>query len=296
MCIDYLNTKNEKRRVVNVRRNLAGKSNSKEIKSDGQSIYRNGRTNDEANTHRQRSAALKQTKRGRKETEIRARQISKRTKSKENTEARNSGSKARRTVTRQSDTDYNSNKENRHATDTAVILEAVADLKSGIESKIDEIDRNNKESIRKVEAEIISIRNEFNKRIEGLTKKVEDRVRKVFEKDIEIAVQKATERNKCALEKSVKTNEKNIQRIEQTVISTVKEEIGDEIDVLAERVKAIENSILNDKDKSDSDELRKRRIVVRNLKEREAENVVERVNNVIEYLKVKSVKVISAER
>ena len=31
-----------------------------------------------------------------------------------------------------------------------------------------------------------------------------------------------------------KTNEKNIQRIEQTVISTVKEEIGDEIDVLAE--------------------------------------------------------------
>ena len=29
----------------------------------------------------------------------------------------------------------------------------------------------------------------------------------------------------------------------------MKEEIGDEIDVLAERVKAIENSILNDKDK-----------------------------------------------
>ena len=58
----------------------------------------------------------------------------------------------------------------------------------------------------------------------------------------------------------------------------------------------IENSILNDRDKSDSDELRKRRIVVRNLKEREAENVVERVNNVIQYLKVKSVKVISAER
>ena len=70
----------------------------------------------------------------------------------------------------------------------------------------------------------------------------------------------------------------------------MKEEIGDEIDVLAERVKAIENSILNDKDKSDSDELRKRRIVVRNLKEREAENVVERVNNVIEYLKVKRLK------
>ena len=201
---ENLYTKNEKRRVVNVRRNLAGKSNSKEIKSDGQSIYRNGRTNDEANTHRQRSVALKQTKRGRKETEIRVRQISNRTKSKENTKARNSGSKARRTVTRQLDTDYNSNKENRHATDTAVILEAVADLKSGIESKIDEIDRNNKESIRKVEAEIISIRNEFNKRIEGLTKKVEDRVRKVFEKDIEIAVEKATERNKYALEKSVK--------------------------------------------------------------------------------------------
>lgn len=58
---ENLNTKSEKRRVVNVRRNLAGKSNSKEHKPDGQSIHRNGRTNDEANTHRQRSAALKQT-------------------------------------------------------------------------------------------------------------------------------------------------------------------------------------------------------------------------------------------
>ena len=121
--------------------------------------------------------------------------------------------------------------------ETTAILSAMADLKTGIDSKMDQIDKSNKESIRMVQEEIGSIRKEFNLRIDGLARKVEDRVRKMFEKDIQVAVEKVAAKNKAKLEKSIRTNEENIKRIEQTVISTTKEEIGDEIDALIERVK-----------------------------------------------------------
>lgn len=68
----------------------------------------------------------------------------------------------------------------------------------------------------------------------------------------------------------MKINEHSIKRIEQTVISTTKEEIGDEIDALIQRVKKGEKNLNDNKTITDTEELGKRRIVVRNLREREA--------------------------
>ena len=84
--------------------------------------------------------------------------------------------------------------------ETTAILSAMADLKAGIDSKMDQIDKSNKESIRMVREEIGSIRKEFNLRIEGLARKMEDRVRKMFEKDIQVAVEKVAAKNKAKLE------------------------------------------------------------------------------------------------
>lgn len=80
------------------------------------------------------------------------------------------------------------------------------------------------------------------------------------------------------------------------MIPTVKEDIGDEIDTMIERVKAVESDKRHSSDTRDNEELRKRRIILRNLEERENENIVERVIRVIEYLKIKDVKIVAAER
>ena len=108
---------------------------------------------------------------------------------------------------------------------------------------MDQIDKSNKESIRMVQEEIGSIRKEFNSRTDGLARKVEGRVRKMFEKDIQEAVEKVATKSKAKLEKAIRINEQSIKRIEQTVISTTKEEIGDEIDALIKRVKIVEKQL-----------------------------------------------------
>ena len=93
-----------------------------------------------------------------------------------------------------------STSDDNHSSETTAILAAMADLKAGIDSKMDQIDNSNKEAIRMVQEEIGSIRKEFNSRIDGLARKVEDRVRKVFEKDIQEAVEKVAAKSKAKLE------------------------------------------------------------------------------------------------
>ena len=183
-----------------------------------------------------------------------------------------------------------------HSSETTAILTAIADLKAGIDSKMDQIDKSNKESIRMVQEEICSIRKEFSSRIDGVARKVDGRVRKLFEKDIQEAVEKVAAKSKAKLEKAIRINEQSIKRIEpETVISTTKEEIGDEIDAQIERVKIVEKTVDDSKTRTDTEKLRKRRIVVRNLREREAEDIVDRVNNVIGYLKLRA-EVVAAVR
>ena len=264
--------KEGERKTTRARRSLAGRP-----------ICTDDKVKDKKST---KSAILKQTKRS-KETNPRdiSKQLSSRAKNQ----------KSAKTSGRVATGDLSSTSADNHSFETTTILAAMADLKAGIDSKMDQIDNSNKEAIRMVQEEIGSIRKEFNSRIDGLARKVEDRVRKVFEKDIQEAVEKVAAKSKAKLEKAIKTNEQSIKRIEQTVISTTKEEIGDEIDALIQHVKNVEKTVYDSKAKTDTEELRKRRIVVRNLREREDENIVDRVNSVIDYLKVR-VEVVAATR
>ena len=68
-----------------------------------------------------------------------------------------------------------------HSSETTAILTAMADLKAEIDSKMDQIDKSNKDSIRMVQEQIGSIKKEFNSRIDDLARKVEGRMMKMFE-------------------------------------------------------------------------------------------------------------------
>ena len=51
--------------------------------------------------------------------------------------------------------------------DTSVILEAVANIRQSLEKKIDIIDKNNKDTVDKMQIEFDNIQSESNQRMEG---------------------------------------------------------------------------------------------------------------------------------
>ena len=67
--------------------------------------------------------------------------------------------------------------------DTSVILEALDNMKNGLENKIEAIVKKTNEHLGKLKDEMNSIRDDFNLRLEGLAKKVEIRVLKAVEND-----------------------------------------------------------------------------------------------------------------
>ena len=104
---------------------------------------------------------------------------------------------------------------------------------------------------------------DFDSKLKALKTKVEDDV-----KDVKSNLNSANRR---------------VIRLEETTLATLKEEIGDETDFLTEKVKRLESKTqnydqcTNERVGEDS----KRRFIVRNLAERDNENVKGRVNNLI---------------
>ena len=94
----------------------------------------------------------------------------------------------------------------------------------------------------------------------------------------------------------IRKNEKDIKRLKQTVLATVKEDIGDKIDSLIECVKSIESNMKQDNVASSDETLRKRRIILKNLDERENENSKQRVESILNYLMLANIHVVNAER
>ena len=76
----------------------------------------------------------------------------------------------------------------------------------------------------------------------------------------------------------------------------MKEDIGDEIDSLIDRVKSIECSMKQENMASSDESLRKRRIILKNLDERENENPKQRVENILNYIELTNIHVVNAER
>lgn len=170
--------------------------------------------------------------------------------------------------------------------DTTAILKAMADLRSGLESKIDTWNRNSNEKFEMMKNEIDKVRKNFNDRIEGLAKKVEDRIIKTVAKDIDSKIKSAQaiiEKDIKNIKRNYESTEKKVAKLEETTLATMKEEIGDELDSLVNRVKNLESRTQDNASNTtvDSSEETRRRFIVRNLSERDNEDVKQRVNNVI---------------
>ena len=98
--------------------------------------------------------------------------------------------RARRNLLGNKDKDSESKcKSENSSNDTNIILKAMKDLRSGLEHKMDEISKTNNEKFEvmknEMKNEIEQIRNDFNKRIEGLAKKDETKVSKPLDKNID---------------------------------------------------------------------------------------------------------------
>ena len=131
--------------------------------------------------------------------------------------------------------------------------------------------------------EIEKIRNDFNKRIEGLAKKIETKVSKTLEKNIDdkVKVLKTTLTKKWKKMKSLNDKiVKSVKKVEETALPTLKEELGDEMDELSSRMKNLEEKVGSNRQEdegcSQSDKL-KQSIIVKQLEERENENINDRV-------------------
>ena len=193
--------------------------------------------------------------------------------------------RARRNLLTKQDADSRSNS----SFETEKILAAMGELRVGLEQKIEGMNKSNSEKFEAMTAEIEKTRMDFNKRIEGLAKKVETQVMKSITKTVETKIN------------SLKTGtEKKVDKLQKACDLTNKKEMGDELDELHKKLNKLETTVSETRQSNSmqNDQAdRKRNIVIRNLDEREHENVLQRTNNVIsEGLKLRNISFESATR
>ena len=207
--------------------------------------------------------------------------------------------RARRNLLTKQDDDSRSN----NSFETEKILAAMGELRVGLEQKIEGINRSNSEKFEAMTAEIEKTRMDFNKRIEGLAKKVETQVMKSITKTVETKINSlktGTEKKIEKLQKTCDLTNKKVLKLKETTLATMKEEMGDELDELHKKLNKLETTVSETRQSNNmqNDQAdRKRNIVIRNLDEREHENVLLRANNVIsEGLKLRNISFESATR
>ena len=173
---------------------------------------------------------------------------------------------------------------------------------NGLVQKIYEMNRLRNEKFDTLKNEIQKIQNDFNNRIEGLAKKVETKVTKAIDKELDNKVKSMRsgfDKDKNKIKTSNDKILKSVNKLEETTLPTFKEELGDKIDELNRRLKQLEEVRPNGQTKNRpqiSDDL-KRSVVFKNLEERENENMKDRVNSLIyNGLRLDTIKVISATR
>ena len=187
--------------------------------------------------------------------------------------------------------------------ETERILAAMGDLRTGLEQKIEALNKSNSEKIDAMTAEIEKTRLDFNNRMEGLAKKVEKQVMKSISKTVDSkmkALKSGTDKQMNKLQKACELTNKKVLKLEETTMTTMKEELGDEIDELHKKVSNLENTVLESCQNinlQNSQADRRRNIVIRNLEEREHENVLQRADRVVsEGLKLSNISFASATR
>ena len=186
--------------------------------------------------------------------------------------------------------------------ETEVVLNAVKSLQISMDKRFDEIQNENKSAIEQLQEKISDVRKEFNNRMDGLTKKVEEKVNKNMKKTVEDKVKcirKEIDADVSKIAKQVKDAGKVIDRIKETIIPTMQETLGDETDELRSSMNRLRDQVKDRPDSSCSlpQENRHTNIVIRNMVQRENENVERRVNGLIQdSLRLRDISVAKAVR
>ena len=188
--------------------------------------------------------------------------------------------------------------------ETNAVLKAVKDLQLSIDKRFDEMQVENKAVILQLQEQIGQVRQEFNQRIDGLTKKVETKVTQGVKKGIDDkfkSIKKEMDSELTKIKKQVKDNEKDIIKVRETLMPTITEKLGDELDELRNNVCKIQTDLREreqprTQNPSDS-KLRDRNIIIRNFPVRDNEDIKYIVKNLIrDSLKIRNITVLSAER
>ena len=129
---------------------------------------------------------------------------------------------------------------------TEAVLKAVKELQLSIDKKFDEMKQENQSVVKQLQEQIGQVRVEFNNRMDGLSKKVESKVTQNVKKNIDDkfkSVKKDMESEMSRVKKQLKDTEKDIARVKETIIPTVNERLGDQIDELRNKVNDIQAKI-----------------------------------------------------
>ena len=145
---------------------------------------------------------------------------------------------------------------------------------------------------------------QFNQRMEGLSKKVEDKVNQSLKKVVEEktkSIKREVNSDILKLNRQLKEANKDVDKIKETVIPTVQEKLGDEIDELRRSVRNLHEKMDANHSAATNtratEENRHKNIIIRNMVYRENENVKRRVNGLIQdSLKLKDISVENAIR
>lgn len=158
-------------------------------------------------------------------------------------------------------------------TDLVIMLKALTILEKKIDKRFDEIKENNSDSIQQIKGEIDSVRSECNNKIEGLSKKIENKVTDSVQKRLDEKMKGA----QADLKKSLSR--------------TVLKEVGDDINKAHDRMNRLDSSIktlqdlvsdvMSQNDPLSRVEEREQNIIIRNLPETENENTLNKVHSLI---------------
>lgn len=172
------------------------------------------------------------------------------------------------------------------------ILSAISSMENRMHKEFIDMKTSNENIFKHVQEEIGKIKTDFNARIEGLAKKIEKRVCETLSKEVDKKLSKhereMTNKNRN-IEQCLKSMNENVKHLEETVIPTLNEKLGDEIDEVIQKCERLENNR--------QDVATNNNIIVRNLPERENENTVQEVNNILKVgLNLRFVTIETAER
>ena len=189
---------------------------------------------------------------------------------------------------------------------TEAVLKAVKDLQVSIDKRFDEMKLENQCVVKQLQDQIGKVRDEFNSRIEGLTKKVETKVTQTVKKAIDDkvkGVKKEMESELTRVKNNMKETEKDITRVKETIIPTMDERIGDELEEIRKKVEVMEKDLRErnregpSNKQEDDDSARSKNIIMRNFPERADEDIKRRVHYMIrDTLKLNNICVVNAER